>query len=113
MEDIQRHKGLLHAIVFHIAHHGSEIADLLDAGFFSVGTVEQSNGANYPAVSLTNTGREALAARRMANVEPVEPHAYAPSTMHMGDCAVCGHLQGSPLHSPFRIKERAQDGRLL
>jgi len=26
------------------------------------------------------------------------PHAYSPSVMHMGDCAVCGHLQGAPIH---------------
>jgi hypothetical protein len=32
----------------------------------------------------------------------LEPHAYAPSTLHMGDCSVCGNLQGSPIHSPFR-----------
>ena len=36
-----------------------------------------------------------------ADLAPVEPHAYVPSTMHMGDCMVCGHLQGSPLHSPI------------
>lgn len=41
----------------------------------------------------------------------LEPHHYAPSTLHMGDCAVCGHLQGAPIHSPFRIKqyEREQE----
>lgn len=32
----------------------------------------------------------------------LEPHAYAPSVMHMGDCAICGHLQGDAIHSPFR-----------
>lgn len=25
-------------------------------------------------------------------------HHYVPSTIHMGDCDVCGHLQDSPLH---------------
>ena len=34
----------------------------------------------------------------------IEPHAYVPSAMHMGDCQVCGHLQGAPHHSPFRQK---------
>jgi len=34
-------------------------------------------------------------------LEELEPHAYVPSAMHMGDCQVCGHLQGSPIHSPF------------
>jgi hypothetical protein len=32
----------------------------------------------------------------------LEPHAYMPSAMHMGDCAICGHLQGSAIHSIFR-----------
>jgi hypothetical protein len=30
------------------------------------------------------------------------PHAYVPSIMHMGDCSVCGHLQGDSIHSPSR-----------
>ena len=29
---------------------------------------------------------------------PVEQHHYRPSTMHMGDCDICGHIQDSPLH---------------
>jgi hypothetical protein len=40
-----------------------------------------------------------------ARVQPVaelQPHAYVPSAMHMGDCQVCGHLQGAAIHSPFR-----------
>jgi hypothetical protein len=28
----------------------------------------------------------------------VLPHRYVPSTMHMGDCDICGHVQQSPLH---------------
>lgn len=28
----------------------------------------------------------------------VKPHRYQPSWIHMGDCAVCGHLADSPLH---------------
>jgi hypothetical protein len=45
----------------------------------------------------------------------LEPHTYVPSTMHMGDCAICGHLQGSPIHSPLRVREyeRKRDRRLL
>lgn len=31
-------------------------------------------------------------------VTPVEPHDYVPSTMHQGDCAVCGHIQDAPIH---------------
>jgi hypothetical protein len=27
------------------------------------------------------------------------PHDYVPSWMHMGDCAVCGHLRASAIHS--------------
>lgn len=29
----------------------------------------------------------------------LKPHAYAPSAMHMGDCAVCGHVQSAAIHS--------------
>lgn len=29
----------------------------------------------------------------------LEPHAYAPSIMHMGDCSICGHLQSAAIHS--------------
>jgi ribosomal protein L37E len=28
----------------------------------------------------------------------IEPHRYLPSTLHMGDCAICGHLQGDAIH---------------
>jgi hypothetical protein len=35
----------------------------------------------------------------------VEPHAYIPDYQAMGDCAVCGHVQESPLHiRPIRIE---------
>lgn len=37
-----------------------------------------------------------------APLAELDPHAYVPSTLHMGDCAVCGHRQGSAIHSPFR-----------
>jgi hypothetical protein len=30
----------------------------------------------------------------------VQPHTYVPSAMHMGDCAICGHLQGAAIHKP-------------
>lgn len=36
-------------------------------------------------------------------LDKLEPHTYVPSAMHMGDCQVCGHLQGAPIHSPFTI----------
>lgn len=28
----------------------------------------------------------------------IKPHAYVPSAAHMGDCAVCGHLQETAVH---------------
>lgn len=32
--------------------------------------------------------------------KPIEPHAYVPDVSHyMGDCAVCGHTQASPVHT--------------
>jgi hypothetical protein len=34
------------------------------------------------------------------------PHHYRPSWLHMGDCHICGHVAGSPLHIPadaFRV----------
>lgn len=30
---------------------------------------------------------------------PLEPHIYVPSAVHMGDCAICGNLQNSPIHA--------------
>lgn len=51
---------------------------------------------------------EALTAAAPRQAEAVlEPHAYVPSAAHMGDCDVCGHLQGSAVHSPFK---RASNG---
>lgn len=32
-------------------------------------------------------------------------HAYVPSAMHQGECAICGNMQGSAIHSPFRRTE--------
>lgn len=31
--------------------------------------------------------------------EEVKPHQYIPSTIHMGDCAICGHVQEAPIHN--------------
>ncbi len=45
---------------------------------------------------------ERIAETEQRTPAPTEPHAYAPSIMHMGDCSVCGHLQGDAIHSPFR-----------
>lgn len=28
----------------------------------------------------------------------LEPHDYTPSTLHMGDCDICGHLRDAPHH---------------
>lgn len=32
----------------------------------------------------------------------LDRHAYVPSMVHMGDCQICGHLQGAAIHSIFR-----------
>lgn len=29
----------------------------------------------------------------------IAPHLYRPSWLHMGDCAICGHVAESPLHT--------------
>lgn len=45
--------------------------------------------------------RSGVAARRDGTPDtlaPVAPHAYVPSAMHMGDCAICGHLQDAAIH---------------
>lgn len=50
---------------------------------------------------VQQANRAALAGKEL------EPHAYMPSSaMYMGDCAVCGHLQGAPIHSPFKERSR-------
>lgn len=46
--------------------------------------------------------REHLQAYRLRSQpttkDAVSPHSYWPSPLHMGDCAICGHGQNSPLH---------------
>lgn len=34
--------------------------------------------------------------------DEIKPHNYVPSAMHMGDCAVCGHIQNATIHRPWR-----------
>ena len=34
----------------------------------------------------------------MQGVRQIWPHAYWPSATHMGDCQVCGHMQGDEVH---------------
>jgi hypothetical protein len=34
----------------------------------------------------------------------LERHHYVPSYVHMGDCAVCGHVQESKIHYQRREK---------
>lgn len=29
---------------------------------------------------------------------PIRPHLYRPSWLHMGDCAICGHLAEAACH---------------
>ncbi len=46
----------------------------------------------------------------------VAPHEYVPSPMHMGDCAVCGHMQGADIHitvTPGAMKEALRLGQDL
>lgn len=35
-------------------------------------------------------------------LDELEPHSYVPSATHMGDCRICGHLQGAAIHSRLR-----------
>jgi len=36
----------------------------------------------------------------------VEPHEYYPSYLHMGDCAICGHVRESPIHGVYMTQRR-------
>jgi hypothetical protein len=36
----------------------------------------------------------------------IEPHHYRPSTLHMGDCAICGHIGESPHHLQYEPRRR-------
>ena len=45
------------------------------------------------------------AARRTWGTHLVKPHAYWPSIIHMGDCQVCGHMQGDEVH---QVSERVR-----
>lgn len=50
----------------------------------------------------------------MANDEGtavVEPHAYEPSLMHMGDCRVCGNVEHSFAHSS-PVEMRAWESKI-
>lgn len=35
---------------------------------------------------------------RPVKLDELQPHAYVPSAMHMGDCQLCGHIRESPIH---------------
>jgi hypothetical protein len=35
---------------------------------------------------------------KKAREQVMEPHFYEPRWMHMGDCAICGHVQNAPIH---------------
>lgn len=76
---------------------------------------DENLGCNVPVLCIyCNNGRVAaevdehsgevpplFAWRGPSNTaEAVEPHAYVPDLSHyMGDCAVCGHIQSSPVHT--------------
>ncbi len=65
--------------------------------------VETWDAEDHP-VPMQNL-RRAIEGLRKSTPKPMgelEPHAYMPSTMHQGDCAICGHLQGAAIHSIFR-----------
>lgn len=38
---------------------------------------------------------------------PIVPHDYFPSAMHMGDCAVCGHVRDAEIHKQPATKPAA------
>ena len=77
---------------------------------------ERSPGRAQPSPAKAVSGRvphasgsSAASARRALGQSPsitasgsgvfaVEPHDYVPSILHMGDCAICGHLQGDAIH---------------
>lgn len=40
----------------------------------------------------------------MPTNEELKPHHYHPSTMHMGDCSVCGNVASSPIHDVARLR---------
>lgn len=35
----------------------------------------------------------------------LQPHAYAPSAMHMGDCSICGHTRDASIHRTDGVSE--------
>lgn len=69
----------------------AELLETIAAGF----AVPYRDGDGI-GLQITDAGRAEL------KVTELDPHAYVPSVAHMGDCAICGHLQGAPIHSPFK-----------
>jgi hypothetical protein len=54
------------------------------------------SSGDEPVTSATAAGP--LAVRSSVAADEMRPHSYFPSTMHMGDCAVCGNVADHPLH---------------
>jgi hypothetical protein len=63
-----------------------------ESGKPTLGCVAEDGGGHW----FEAYSRLPLAARervdRAQSLAAPEPHDYAPSTMHMGDCAICGHV---------------------
>jgi hypothetical protein len=72
---------------------GHIMAFAKDLSLRDLTTDEMVEVAGDPRVIAIQKARAGLA---------LQPHAYVPSAMHMGDCLICGHLQGAAIHSPFR-----------
>lgn len=83
--------------------------DLATGGITRQGLARLCDEAIDPSGELLGYIREEAFQLRPNKEAELEPHAYVPSIIHMGDCAVCGHLQGAAIHSPFRRKDIAPD----
>lgn len=45
---------------------------------------------------------------RLNEARAATPHHYCPSTLHMGDCSICGDTQDAPQHDIAGWKQRAE-----
>lgn len=44
--------------------------------------------------------------RQQAGQQPIELHCHVPSTMHMGDCVICGNVREASVHLPKVLAPR-------
>jgi hypothetical protein len=57
--------------------------------------------------AMSDDAEEVKALRRdLIIAKAMVPHFYFPSTMHMGDCALCGNLRDAPQHNFKELLER-------